>query len=77
MGLFDTVYINCPYCQEIQEHQTKSGDCMLRTYTIGSAPFHILESVQGIHECYSCHKLYNIEPETSIPEIPFIVRKIE
>jgi len=32
MGMFDTVIVKCPKCNEINYVQTKTGECMLSNY---------------------------------------------
>lgn len=38
MGMFDTIYVNCPNCGEQNEFQTKSGQCTLECYTLEDCP---------------------------------------
>lgn len=42
MGMFDTVFLDCPKCKTRQEVQTKAGPCELREYDIYGAPASIL-----------------------------------
>ena len=38
MGMFDSVYVNCPECGQRVEMQSKAGDCMLHEYELYDAP---------------------------------------
>lgn len=38
MGIFDSVFINCPECSETIEFQSKVGECNLYNYTNENAP---------------------------------------
>jgi len=54
MGMFDTVIVSCPNCGEETEFQSKSGDCMLRHYTLEDCPDDVLSNVNR-HAPYDCH----------------------
>ena len=46
MGLFDSVYANCPRCGRTNEFQSKADDCpYMNSYTVDDAPTHILIDV--------------------------------
>lgn len=32
MGCYDTILVKCPHCGDTHDFQTKSGDCLIRTY---------------------------------------------
>ena len=54
MGMFDSVYIDCPECGEEVEFQSKAGDCVLASYSKGDAiPMTIVADLSG--ELSSCH----------------------
>jgi len=38
MGMYDSIYANCPKCGEENEFQTKSGDCLCSAYTLENCP---------------------------------------
>ena len=42
MGMFDTVWVNCPYCNERTGIQSKSGPCTLEEYEIETAPLDVM-----------------------------------
>lgn len=56
MGLFDSVYVDCPHCGAPVEFQSKaSDDASLRRFTLSDAPTEILVSVLNSPEhCMSC-----------------------
>lgn len=63
MGLFDTLWINCPKCSEPYEAQSKAGPCNLNNYSIADAPLAVLADVAettGIgsrrYNPYTCQK---------------------
>ena len=45
MGVYDTVIVPCPTCGECGEFQSKSGKCLLETYSLDEAPDDILLDV--------------------------------
>lgn len=42
MGMFDTIHVNCPVCGEEHEFQSKSGECLLRCYSLDNCPDDVL-----------------------------------
>lgn len=72
MGMFDTVYITCPKCEERIEEQSKSGSCFLDTYTLENAPMEVLSGVVGHVFCYHCKTNLTVELVTK-PEVRVII----
>lgn len=64
MGMFDTVYLTCPHCNEEIDCQTKSGECMLNSYTIDNMPMSIPSAMLGFNHCYRCQKAFEVEMVT-------------
>lgn len=64
MGMFDTVYFECPKCKTNTEEQSKSGDCMLDTYSLETAPFTVVADILGPVWCENCQTRLIIEMET-------------
>ena len=58
MGLFDSVYVDCPHCDKKIEHQSKADiDPCMNSFTISDAPAHILRDVlNDPHYCRGCGK---------------------
>lgn len=63
MGMFDTVKLRCPYCGETTEEQTKSGPCMLKTYTLNNAPISVMGGILGEVKCEHCEEIFKVETE--------------
>jgi hypothetical protein len=53
MGMFDSIYANCPNCGEENEFQTKGGECTLECYTLENCPLDALSNANR-HSPYSC-----------------------
>lgn len=67
MGMFDSVFANCPKCGKLVEFQSKGGDRKLKRYHISSVPLEIALSSQGDSEKCKCgHRL--ILTLTGIPD---------
>lgn len=63
MGLFDTVWMQCPHCHRKTSEQTKNGPCSLNNYELNENMEATL-GVIGDHYCEHCHKLFTVELET-------------
>jgi len=60
MGMFDSVYMDCPNCGEVLEFQSKSDECFLAAYYVNKKdeiPKTIVADLEGQKEkCYTCKK---------------------
>ncbi len=67
MGMFDTVYVPCPSCDEPLAFQSKGGACILAEYTLGNAPADVLSDVNrhSPMKC-KCGALVRVELEGKI-----------
>ena len=54
MGMFDSLYVECPECCTQVEFQSKSGECILARYTPDNIPLKILTDLDG--QSRSCPK---------------------
>lgn len=56
MGLFDSLYVDCPKCGMPVEYQSKAlEDCYCRNFTLETAPGEILFDVMNDpHYCMQC-----------------------
>lgn len=56
MGLFDSVYVDCPHCGSPVEFQTKADDApYMRRYTLADAPDYMLRDIiNDPRHCQSC-----------------------
>jgi len=63
MGCYDTVLVPCPDCGEEADFQSKSGDCILNTYTLKSAPADVLVDVNrhAPVECFFCSLHFSVQ----------------
>ena len=70
MGMFDSVYIECPYCGDKTEVQSKSGDCTLDTYNQYNVPIAVAFGlINRADTCDNCNKIILvIENSKRIPE---------
>lgn len=58
MGLYDTLFFLCPYCQESTSSQSKLGECLLRSVKIGDLFAYRFIDVRLLlkNPCESCGK---------------------
>jgi uncharacterized Zn finger protein len=55
MGLFDSVYANCPTCGREIEIQSKSGPCELSRYDCDQVPTDVASAIdRRTIECDAC-----------------------
>lgn len=55
MGMFDTVHLICPHCEEKTSFQSKAGPCELKNYDERRVPFSILASIdKEVIVCDKC-----------------------
>lgn len=77
MGMFDSVYVNCPKCNYQTEIQSKNGDCTLDKYNINNIeeiPESILEDILNReHSCKKCNGNFVIEVKYKVIKIPIKV----
>lgn len=80
MGMFDSVYFDCPYCNHKTEAQSKSGPCTLETYSSAAVPLTValdLLSGRGYLECSNCDRRYKaIAPDFHIPDTLRLIAQI-
>ncbi len=55
MGMYDIVLVRCPQCGTLAEFQSKSGRCILKTYSLDEAPDDVLLDVNR-HAPITCAK---------------------
>lgn len=65
MGMFDSLFIECPHCKYENELQTKNGPCELEQYRIqDKLPSYILETFDGsVDKCHSCQAWFKVNFE--------------
>lgn len=61
MGMYDSVWVNCPKCETENEFQTKSGECLLENYTLENCPDDALANVNRHSPFHcDCRALYKV-----------------
>jgi len=62
MGMYDTVMVPCPLCGKLAEFQSKSGECLLRTYDLETCPKDVLKDVNrhAPTQCDNCGILFEV-----------------
>ncbi len=72
MGLFDSVYANCPRCDRRIEFQSKTDeDPYMNRYTVEDAPTHILIDVlNDPHYCCGCKSWFALIDPAFPPDGP-------
>lgn len=70
MGMYDSVMVPCPECGQYAEFQSKSGMCLLDTYSLGDAPDDVLMDVNrhSPHKCEKCGTKYSVEINGYMPK---------
>ena len=72
MGCYDTIAIPCPKCGELYYAQSKSGDCLLKTYYFANTPPEVMSNVNrhAPFTCSDCGTMFrvNFTPEPKIVE---------
>lgn len=64
MGMFDSVWVECPSCETENEIQTKAGKCVLAEYRVKDAPPWILAAISHKDvKCSACGKVYSLKVE--------------
>lgn len=54
MGMFDTVFMNCPMCKERLEVQSKGGECILAEYELQDAPPDVIGEIYRSRPLIHC-----------------------
>jgi len=61
MGMFDSVWFDCPYCAEREEVQSKAGDCVLDDFHQSDVPPHIaIDLEKSTKECSQCGERFEV-----------------
>ena len=75
--MYDTVYFNCPRCDNQVSTQSKAGDCTLRAIYQRSVPIEIAIDIQHdkIH-CSNCEKTWTPIMSTTPDTVPmYLIEK--
>lgn len=60
MGMFNTVLVDCPYCEGTIELQSKAGSSTLARDSIFEAELADVADLEGDHSCVYCGKRFVI-----------------
>ena len=61
MGMFDSVFADCPNCGHGVEYQTKRGECILGEYELDDAPPDVLRGVTCAEsKCLGCNRMIKL-----------------
>ena len=67
MGMYDSVIVNCPNCNEEHQFQTKSGQCLLDVYTLENCPDDVMVNVNRHSPCRcDCGSFFEVDKETRV-----------
>jgi hypothetical protein len=68
MGMYDSVIVNCIDCGNQIEFQSKSGECILETFTLDTCPVKVLMGINrhSPNECDICGAKYEIDVHIKI-----------
>lgn len=68
MVMYDSVIIPCPQCGTVSEFQSKSGECLLREFTLENCPEDVLRDVNrhAPNKCEKCGTRYGVKIGPSV-----------
>ena len=69
MGMFDSVFVECPDCGAQVEFQSKAGVCELKRYHYKSVPGAIAEDIHGDVETCQCGAQVEIRLTAPVPRV--------
>lgn len=67
MGMFDSIYVDCPKCKAPIEFQSKSGACCLRDYSLWNVPPEVVAGTREV-KC-RCGMTWKLVLPPMAPEI--------
>ena len=69
MGMYDSVIIDCPYCGENLEFQSKAGLCELQAFSSRDVPPDIAEDLINTEQECKCGKILKLLTDKPITRI--------
>lgn len=73
--MFDSVWVNCPYCDRRIEFQSKAGDCVLADYEISSVPIEVAKDLNGrTEQCLGCEEYVTISAPVG-DRVPMFIKR--
>lgn len=74
MGMFNSLFVDCPACGARVQFQTKIGDCNLDCYTIYDVPPIIALDLQDdIMVCTNCSANVRLQVQSMVNVRPYII----
>lgn len=69
MGIYDSVWVKCPYCETENEFQSKGGECLLDNYTLEDCPIDVMSDINRHSPCRcgECDAFYSVDIEERKP----------
>lgn len=62
MGMYDSLYVDCPKCGKELEFQSKSGECCMSSYKKGNLTPEVAIGINGdLVRCQFCNKRIKLE----------------
>jgi len=69
MGMFDSIWFECPGCTEQIEVQSKRGDCVLADISSDAVPLGIADDILGEQvSCPNCSRLWTVATYSTQPK---------
>ena len=77
MGMFDSIYFNCPKCGNRIEAQSKSGECLLNNYDYTCVPADVAEDVNRYAPfyCDKCESRWRLQDSAERKIVRFEIVK--
>ncbi len=70
MGMYDSVYVDCPKCNTSIEFQSKVGHCALNGFSVSAVPMVIAEDLHGKQErCEHCDTIVRLEKPLTVDKV--------
>lgn len=65
MGMYDSVWVECPNCKTETDFQSKSGDCILAFYTLENCPKNVMKDINrhAPETCEKCQTKFKVDIE--------------
>ncbi len=74
MGMFDTVFAECPVCRALVEFQSKAGACEFKRYRLDSVPPEVARDIKGNSEiCDNCEHVVTLGVNRPIPRVSMTI----
>jgi hypothetical protein len=74
MGMYDTVFAECPVCRTLVEFQSKAGVCELKKYRLESVPPEVARDIKGDSEiCDNCDRVITLGIDRPIPRVAMTI----